>query len=39
MKAGVNELIVYEEDGRRPDHVTVEAEAAAGRWLAIYSNR
>ena len=38
MNAGLNELIVYEEDGRRPDRVTVEEEVAAGRWLAVYSN-
>jgi Alpha-N-acetylglucosaminidase (NAGLU) tim-barrel domain/Alpha-N-acetylglucosaminidase (NAGLU) C-terminal domain/Glycosyl hydrolases family 35/Alpha-N-acetylglucosaminidase (NAGLU) N-terminal domain len=38
LKDGPNELIVYDEDGNRPDAVTVEPETAAGRYLTVYSN-
>ncbi|GGA91877.1 GH92 family glycosyl hydrolase [Puia dinghuensis] len=37
LKAGANELVIYDEDGRRPDSVTVRKETVAGRRLAVYS--
>ncbi|HLZ87476.1 MAG TPA: GH92 family glycosyl hydrolase, partial [Puia sp.] len=37
LKDGVNELVIYDEDGRRPDSVTVRRERAAGRRLTWYS--
>jgi beta-galactosidase len=38
LTAGENELVIYDEDGRRPDAVTVRPEIAAGRYLAEYSD-
>ena len=38
LKAGSNELVIYEEDGHRPDRVSVQQEAAAGRVLSVNSN-
>jgi putative alpha-1,2-mannosidase len=38
LKAGENELVIYDEDGRRPDVVTVRPEIAAGRYLTEYSD-
>jgi len=37
LRAGENELVIYDEDGRRPDSVDVRQEAAAGRRLEVYS--
>jgi beta-galactosidase len=38
LRAGENELIIYDEDGRRPDAVTVRPEIAAGRYLTEYTD-
>jgi beta-galactosidase len=35
---GPNTIIIYEEDGRRPDRVVIEPEMAAGRSLVVFSN-
>ena len=37
LKPGENELVIYDEDGRRPDSVSVHQESAAGRRLVVYS--
>jgi alpha-N-acetylglucosaminidase len=36
--AGENELVIYDEDGRRPDAVTVRPEVDAGRYLTEYTD-
>ncbi len=38
LTAGENELIIYDEDGRRPGTVTVRPEMAAGRYLTEYTD-
>jgi hypothetical protein len=38
LTAGENELVIYDEDGRRPDAVTVRQEIAAGRYLTEYTD-
>ena len=38
LTAGENELVIYDEDGRRPDAVTVRPEIAAGRYLMEYTD-
>ena len=38
LTAGENELIIFDEDGRRPDAVTVLPEIAAGRYLTVYTD-
>jgi beta-galactosidase len=38
LKEGANELVVYDEDGNRPDAVSVDPESAAGRYLTVYSD-
>jgi beta-galactosidase len=38
IKAGPNTLIIYDEDGKYPGQVSVRAEMAAGRELALFSN-
>jgi len=37
LRDGVNELVLFDEDGRRPDSVSVRREINAGRRLVIYS--
>jgi len=38
LTAGENELIIFDEDGRRPDAVTVLPEIAARRYLTEYTD-
>ena len=35
LQAGKNSLVIYDEDGKRPDQVTVAAETAASRDIAV----
>ncbi|HVU95787.1 MAG TPA: GH92 family glycosyl hydrolase [Puia sp.] len=37
LRDGANELVVFDEDGRRPDSVSVRQERDAGRSLVVYS--
>ena len=37
LRDGVNELVLFDEDGRTPDSVSVRQETNAGRWLVVYS--
>ena len=40
LKSGKNSLVIYDEDGHRPDQVTVAAEAAASRDVSsVFSER
>ena len=38
LKAGRNTLIILDDDGKGPGDVSVQAEVAAGRDLAVFSN-
>lgn len=31
LKSGINKLVIYDEDGKRPDNVHIQSEQAAGR--------
>lgn len=33
LKDGKNELVIYDEEGKTPDHITVRSEPAAGRVI------
>jgi putative alpha-1,2-mannosidase len=37
LRDGSNELVLFDEDGRRPDSVSVRQERNAGRRLVVYS--
>ena len=38
MKPGKNMLLIFDEDGKLPTHVTIEAETAASRDIRVFSN-
>ena len=38
LNAGRNTLIILDDDGKRPDQVSVQAERGASRDLSVYSN-
>ena len=38
LVAGKNTVMIYDEDGMRPDHVTIAAEMAAGRDVTVLTS-